>query len=175
MKQYKCCNIVFCICRVPCYLLPSKRACLSHPSPWNTSSQHPIRTLDRLVIHDIIASCGKSTMRLHGRLLCRSPPVCSFYVVINGCIIIILLVSDSIHVYAFIGTNVKKSFKTQRGRIPIRSSNGVLWPSGLMHWTQVLVLSECEFESWPGRSQRLCPWARHLTIIASSFGWDVKL
>ena len=46
------------------------------------------------------------------------------------------------------------------------------WPSGPVHWTQVLVLSECGFES---RSQRLCPWARHLTIIASSFGWDVKL
>ena len=23
--------------------------------------------------------------------------------------------------------------------------------------------------------RRLCPWARHLTIIASTFGWDVKL
>ena len=51
----------------------------------------------------------------------------------------------------------------------------VSWPSGLVHWTQVLMLSECGFESWPGRSRCLCPWARHLTIIASSFGWDVKL
>ena len=42
----------------------------------------------------------------------------------------------------------------------------VSWPSGLVH---------CGFESQPGRSRRLCPWARHLTIIASSFGWDVKL
>ena len=38
---------------------------------------------------------------------------------------------------------------------------GVSWPSGLVHWTQVLVLSECGFESQPGRSWRLCPWARH--------------
>ena len=39
--------------------------------------------------------------------------------------------------------------------------NRVSWPSGLVHWTQVLVLSECGFESRPGRSRRLCPWARH--------------
>ena len=55
------------------------------------------------------------------------------------------------------------------------STCGVSWPSGLVHWTQVLALPECEFESQPGRSRRLCPWARHLTTIASSFGWDVKL
>ena len=53
--------------------------------------------------------------------------------------------------------------------------DAVSWPSGLVRWTQVLVLSECGFESWPGRSRRMCPWARHLTITASSFGWDVKL
>ena len=41
--------------------------------------------------------------------------------------------------------------------------------------SDVLVLSECGFESRPGRSRRLCPWARHLTIIALSFRWDVKL
>ena len=30
-------------------------------------------------------------------------------------------------------------------------SVGVLWPSGLVHWTQVLALSQCGFESrpWP--------------------------
>ena len=39
----------------------------------------------------------------------------------------------------------------------------------------VLALSECGFESRPGRSRCSCPWARHLIIIASSFGWDVKL
>ena len=39
----------------------------------------------------------------------------------------------------------------------IVSISGVSWPSGLVHWTQVLVLSECGFESRPGRSQRLCP------------------
>ena len=33
----------------------------------------------------------------------------------------------------------------------------VSWPSGLVYWTQVLVLSECGFESRPGRSRRLCP------------------
>ena len=27
----------------------------------------------------------------------------------------------------------------------------ITWPSGLVHWTQVLVLSECGFESRPGR------------------------
>ena len=46
---------------------------------------------------------------------------------------------------------------------------------GPFHTEKVLVLSECGFESRPGRSRRLCPWARHLTITASSFGWDVKL
>ena len=39
------------------------------------------------------------------------------------------------------------------------------WPSGLVYWTQVLVLSECGFESRPGRSRCLCPWARHLATI----------
>ena len=37
----------------------------------------------------------------------------------------------------------------------IPSQRGVLWPSGLVHWTQVLALSECGFD--PGRSWRLCP------------------
>ena len=36
---------------------------------------------------------------------------------------------------------------------------GMSWPSGLVHWTQVLMLSECGFKSRPGRSRRLCPWA----------------
>ena len=41
---------------------------------------------------------------------------------------------------------------------------GVSWPSGLAYWTQVLVLAaECGFES---RTWHLCPWTRHLTIIA---------
>ena len=41
----------------------------------------------------------------------------------------------------------------------------VSWPSGLAYRTQVLVLAtECGFESRPWH---LCPWARHLTIIAS--------
>ena len=40
-----------------------------------------------------------------------------------------------------------------------------MWPSGLAYWTQVLVLAaECGFESRPWH---LCPWARHLIIIAS--------
>ena len=39
---------------------------------------------------------------------------------------------------------------------------GVSWPSSLVHWTQVLVLSECGFESRPVRSQCLHPWARHI-------------
>ena len=47
--------------------------------------------------------------------------------------------------------------------------------SSALDSAQVLVLSECGFEFRPGRSRRLCPCARHLTIIASSFGWDVKL
>ena len=33
----------------------------------------------------------------------------------------------------------------------------VSWPSGLVYWTQVLVLSEYGFKSRPGRSWRLCP------------------
>ena len=38
-----------------------------------------------------------------------------------------------------------------QGTIIIIILSGVLWPSGLVHWTQVLALSECEFESrpWP--------------------------
>ena len=51
-------------------------------------------------------------------------------------------------------------------RLPTEQS--VVWPSGLVRWTQVLALPECEFESRPGQLQRLCPWARHLTIIALS-------
>ena len=47
-------------------------------------------------------------------------------------------------------------------RVPIQFVYGVSWPSGLVHWTQVLVLSECGFKSRPGRSRHLCPWARHL-------------
>ena len=43
--------------------------------------------------------------------------------------------------------------------------SGVSWPSGLAYRTQVLVLAaECGFESRPWH---LCPWARHLIIIAS--------
>ena len=43
--------------------------------------------------------------------------------------------------------------------------HGVSWPSGLAYRTQVLVLAaECGFESRPWQ---LCPWARHLIIIAS--------
>ena len=45
------------------------------------------------------------------------------------------------------------------------SYSGVSWPSGLAYRTQVLVLAaECGFESRPWH---LCPWARHLIIIAS--------
>ena len=44
---------------------------------------------------------------------------------------------------------------------------GVSWPSGLACRTQVLVLAaECGFESRPWH---LCPWARHLIIIASLY------
>ena len=44
-------------------------------------------------------------------------------------------------------------------------SMGVSWPGGLAYRTQVLVLAaECGFESRPWH---LCPWARHLIIIAS--------
>ena len=45
------------------------------------------------------------------------------------------------------------------------NQSGVSWPSGLAYRTQVLVLAaECGFESRPWH---LCPWARHLIIIAS--------
>ena len=51
--------------------------------------------------------------------------------------------------------------KSNAGGVP----SGVSWPSGLAYRTQVLVLAaECGFESRPWH---LCPWARHLTIIAS--------
>ena len=47
----------------------------------------------------------------------------------------------------------------------VGSQTGVSWPSGLAYRTQVLVLAtECGFESQPWH---LCPWARHLIIIAS--------
>ena len=49
--------------------------------------------------------------------------------------------------------------------VPQSHENGVSWPSGLAYRTQVLVLAaECGFESRPWH---LCPWARHLIIIAS--------
>ena len=38
----------------------------------------------------------------------------------------------------------------------------VLWPSGLVHWTQVLVLPECGFESRPGRSRALVSLSKTL-------------
>ena len=36
------------------------------------------------------------------------------------------------------------------------------WPSGLVHWTQFLVLSECGFESQPSRSQELVSLSKTL-------------
>ena len=49
--------------------------------------------------------------------------------------------------------------------VSIHNYSGVSWPSGLAYRTQVLVLAtECGFESRPWH---LCPWARHLIIIAS--------
>ena len=44
----------------------------------------------------------------------------------------------------------------------IRFYSFLSWPSSLVHWTQVVVLSECGFESRQGWSWCLCPWARHL-------------
>ena len=41
---------------------------------------------------------------------------------------------------------------------------GVSWPSGLVHWTQVLVLSECGFESRPGIS---------ISPNVQTFVWEV--
>ena len=50
-------------------------------------------------------------------------------------------------------------------RVCLMQCRGVSWPSGLAYRTQVLVLAaECGFESRPWH---LCPWARHLIIIAS--------
>ena len=39
---------------------------------------------------------------------------------------------------------------------------GVSWPSGLVHWTQVLMLSECGFESRSGRSRTLVSLSKTL-------------
>ena len=41
----------------------------------------------------------------------------------------------------------------------------VSWPSGLVHWTQVLMLPECGFESRPGRSRRLCKTLHHNCFV----------
>ena len=38
----------------------------------------------------------------------------------------------------------------------VRAWYRVSWPSGLVHWTQVLVLSECGFESRPSRGRGTC-------------------
>ena len=51
-----------------------------------------------------------------------------------------------------------------------KSGFRVLWPSGLVHWTQFLVLSECGFESRPGQLRCLCLWARHLYLLRPSDG-----
>ena len=49
--------------------------------------------------------------------------------------------------------------------------SGVSWPSGLVHWTQVLVLSENQnVGSIPGSGTCVLEQG-HLTIIAPSFGW----
>ena len=74
-------------------------------------------------------------------------------------IIIILLFSST-----FLST-IPVSEKSYGESAYIEYPNGVSWPSGLAYRTQVLVLAaECGFESRPWH---LCPWARHLTIIAS--------
>ena len=65
------------------------------------------------------------------------------------------------------GRNVLFSLRAWHHRSQVTSSVacGVSWPSGLAYRTQVLVLAaECGFESRPWH---LCPWARHLIIIAS--------
>ena len=60
----------------------------------------------------------------------------------------------------YIVLNTKK-----RSTVSVCFDLGVSWPSGLAYRTQVLVLAaECGFESRPWH---LCPWARHLIIIAS--------
>ena len=42
---------------------------------------------------------------------------------------------------------------------------------GKKHMTLVFWSAKCWFES---RSWHVCPWARHLTILPASLGWDVK-
>ena len=48
------------------------------------------------------------------------------------------------------------------------SNPGAPWSSGLVHRICVLMAesSECGFESWL-RPRYVCPWARHITMIAS--------
>ena len=62
-------------------------------------------------------------------------------------------------------TWIQTIFSDSKNKIMRYMYNGVSWPSGLAYRTQVLVLAtECGFESRPWH---LCPWARHLIIIAS--------
>ena len=50
---------------------------------------------------------------------------------------------------------------------------GVLWPSGLVCWTLVLVWSECGFESQPVRSRRL--WMLQPGGCSSACqNWDIS-
>ena len=62
-------------------------------------------------------------------------------------------------------TKTKTNQHVLNSLLVVDETVGVSWPSGLAYRTQVLVLAaECGFESRPWH---LCPWARHLTIIAS--------
>ena len=128
--------------------------------------------------------CGHSWFWLFNILMGRSV-ICKLHCIIN--ILLVLMVYYSVYAWVeFIGR--EGVLLTQyasldlnrghRGDAPLVGLeiwmqprpkwpcplNGVLWPSGLARWTQVLVLSECGFESRPGRSWCLCP--RHLTIKA---------
>ena len=70
----------------------------------------------------------------------------------------------SARIHQLMVLKARKSF-LKPSRLYLSSISGVSWPSGLAYRTQVLVLAaECGFESRPWH---LCPWARHLTIIAS--------
>ena len=66
--------------------------------------------------------------------------------------ICVLLMSLLFQCIPFLRLQTKTEF-----HIAIIAIIGVLWPSGLVRWTQVLALSECGFESQPGRSRLLCP------------------
>ena len=111
--------------------------------------------------------CNK-TGHLHGNymymlsvlfFLNRIAVFCNYFV--YSCHLLLKIIIVLIHVYAVcvkMCTRFENETENAKSFILINHEciNGVSWLRGLVHWTQVLVLSECGSESRPGWSRR--PW-----------------